>query len=317
MVVVLGGAVGLNSVAYLHARAMSHFVPEGSRTPKPEQLGVFGKLRVLLTGVQLPRPINHGSPADMGLAFETVRIPSMRGIELEAWRLPASAGTDGPLVLLFGGYGGSKDGLLNVAGEFLRLEAEVWMVDFRGCGGSTGNITSIGFHEAEDVSAAVRRAQQGSAGRKLVLFGTSMGAAAVLHAVHRGDVSPDGLVLECPFDRLLSTAANRFRLMKLPAFPFAQLLVFWGGFQQGFDGFAHNPADYAGSVRCPTLLLQGERDERVTLEQANRIAGNLGSHGRLVVLPGLGHQSYVAAQPEQWRNAVSTFLESMSSATSR
>jgi alpha-beta hydrolase superfamily lysophospholipase len=211
------------------------------------------------------------------------------------------------VVLAFGGYGGSKEGLLPVAREFHGWGAEVWLVDFRGCGGSEGDVTSIGFHEADDVAAAVREAV-GQGSRPVVIYGTSMGAAAILHAVHRRQVQPAALVLECPFDRLLSTVENRFRLMGLPPFPLAHLLVFWGGAQQGFNGFAHNPVAYAASVSCPTLLLQGDRDTRVRLAEANAIAANLGSSGQQVVFAGLSHESYLAAQPDRWRTEVGGFL---------
>jgi alpha-beta hydrolase superfamily lysophospholipase len=64
--------------------------------------------------------------------------------------------------------------------------------------------------------------------------------------------------------------------MGLPTFPAAQLLVFWGGVQQGFNGFRHNPAEYARSVKCPVLMMHGEHDSRVTVEQARNIFDNLG-----------------------------------------
>jgi hypothetical protein len=296
------GFVGLNALAFRHAWAMSHFAPAGNRTESPEELSRWAKLKVLFTGVSLPRPVNRRTPAELGLEFATVRVAVEPAVDLEAWRIPST--TNGPVVVAFGGYGGSKDGLLPVAREFHRMGAEVWLVDFRGCGGSSGDVTSIGFHEADDVAAAVRQATTGSP-RPVLLFGTSMGAAAALHAVHRGLVSPAGMILECPFDRLLSTAGNRFRLMHLPEFPLAHLLVFWGGAQLGFNGLAHNPVDYAVSVRCPTLLFQGDRDRRVTVAQAGQIAEKLGTNGRFVIFSGLGHESYLAGQPERWREEVS------------
>ena len=42
-------------------------------------------------------------------------------------------------------------------------------------------------------------------------------------------VRADAVVLECPFDRLLTTVEHRFELMGVPAFPLARLLTFWGG----------------------------------------------------------------------------------------
>ena len=83
--------------------------------------------------------------------------------------------------------------------------------------------------------------------------------------------------------------------MGLPAFPCAQLLVFWGGMQCGFDGFAHNPVEYARHVACPTLLLQGEQDTRARLQDA------------------LAHESYIEAQPDEWKQSVTDFLKQFDS----
>jgi hypothetical protein len=41
-------------------------------------------------------------------------------------------------------------------------------------------------------------------------------AAAILRAVSAHELSPDALILECPFDRLLTTVQNRFAAMRLP-----------------------------------------------------------------------------------------------------
>jgi alpha-beta hydrolase superfamily lysophospholipase len=259
-----------------------------------------------LQGVNLPRPVNRQTPADFGLSFDTVTLTNSHGLRLEAWliRQPSSKGT----VLLFHGYGASKDSLLPAAKEFGEMGYETLLVDFYGSGGSQGDDTSVGFHEADDVFAAFQYARRQSPGRPLVLYGVSMGAAAILRAVHVRQIDPEAFILECPFDRLLSTVQNRFRAMQLPSFPSAQLLVFWGGVQQGYNGFDFNPADYVREVHGPLLLLHGEKDVRVTLPQMDRLVRNLNPASRYKVFAGLDHQSYVSARPEEWRGCVAEFL---------
>lgn len=300
--------VSVNAVAWLHTRAMSRFVRVGERTASPEKLGVLAKARVLLTGVTLPRPENRRTPQDVGLAYQTVRFPGAKGIQLEAWFVPAAAPTTNGIVLLFHGYGASKDSLLPPAVEFHALGWDTLLVDFHGSGGSAGDTTSAGWHEAEDVAAAFAAAARLAPGKPRALYGVSMGAAACLRAVHALGVKPDALIMECPFDRMLTTVRSRFRSMRVPAWPFAELLVFWGGQQGGFDAFTHNPADYAGSVQCPALLLHGERDPRVAVAEVENILGRLRGPKTLKVFPGLGHQSYVEATPEEWRRLVAKFL---------
>ena len=302
--------LGLNVMAYLHARAMTHFVSVGERTSKPESLTFLQKCSVLLTGVNVPRPANLQTPADYVLPFETITLTNARNIRLEGWliRQPSGKGT----VLMFHGYGSSKSSLLPAASEFQKLGYDTLLVDFYGSGGSQGNETSVGFHEADDVLSAVEFVRRQSPHKPLILYGVSMGAAAILRAVDASPIEPDALVLECPFDRLLSTVQNRFRAMRLPSFPSAQLLVFWGGVQQGYNGFNYNPADYAREVHCPVLLLHGEKDARVTLPQMDRLVRNLNSASRYKVFAGLEHQSYVTVRPDEWRSYVREFLATVS-----
>ncbi len=304
----------LNLVAWRHAHAMTHFIPIGTRTPRADRLDRWERLGVLATGVSIPRPTNHISPADAGMRHRTLVLTNQSGIQLEAWVIPGA--NSGPFtnlaVLLFHGYGGSKDSLLEPAKAFHELGCSTWLLDFRGSGGSEGESTSIGWHEAEDVAALFRVARAEDTRKRVVLWGASMGAAAVLRTLHLGSVQPEGLVLESPYNRLLDTAANRFRLMGLPAFPFAHLLVFWGGVDMGFDGFELNPADYARNVKCPAVILSGALDKSVTVAQAQEIAASLGGWGKLELVPDAGHESFLNRDPLRWHKAVEELLAKVS-----
>ena len=105
------------------------------------------------------------------------------------------------------------------------------------------------------------------------------------------------MILEAVIDTLLNTVRHRFRALQVPAFPSAELLVFWGGRQWGFDGFEHNPSDYAASVDCPTLLMHGERDPRVSLTEARRVFDAIPVTKEFVTFERSGHESYLSKTP--------------------
>ncbi len=298
--------VAFNAMTFAEAWGMTHYRPAEVRSTRIRELTTWGKVRFLFTGPTVRRMANVHTPNKHGLAFTTADLRNARGQKLETWRIPASE--DRPLVLMFPGYGASKDTLLVAAAEFNRLGCETWLVDFAGIGGSDGGITTIGWREADDVTAAVKAARAAQPSRPLVLYGTSMGAAAILRAVHLGEVHPDALILECPFDRLVTTIGNRCGLLGLPRIPFAPAVVFWAGVQHGFNGFAHNPVEYARSVRCPTLLLQGAQDDLVGLGHARRIAGALGERGTFQVFPEAGHAFLAVRSAGRWRTSVKGFL---------
>jgi alpha-beta hydrolase superfamily lysophospholipase len=296
----------LNLLAYRQAYSMTHFAQGGARSRDLKDLSWWQKAAMLATGYRIPKPANDRTPGDLGLAFTTHRFPSTDGLTLEAWHIehPESKG----LVVLFHGYAACKAAMLREAQAFHELGYAMLLVDFRGSGGSNGQTTTIGVEEANDVACTLEYVRTKWPESPVILFGQSMGSAAILRALCVHNIQPKAVVFESPFDRLLSTVANRFTVRKLPAFPLARLMVFWGGLQHGFSGFAHNPVDYACAVECPTLLLHGEEDRLATKEEAEAVFANLAGEKQLAVFAGVGHQSYVSARPEQWKRTVAAFL---------
>ena len=238
----------LNGLAYWHAYTMTHFVrgdgPQATpgERPHPEGMRLLHKIGVLLGGVTLCRPTNRVAPNDLGLPFETYTFPGTVGA-LEAWYIPHPDAQG--LVLLFHGYGACKSELLPEIKGFNDLGYSCFIIDFPGSGGSAGDSTTIGWREADDAAATLEYVRAHWPNERLILFGQSMGAAAVLRAMATRGVQADATVLECPYDTLLHTVEMRFNAMGLPGFPGAEMLVFWGGLQHGFNGFALDPLDYA------------------------------------------------------------------------
>ena len=297
---------GLNVLAYRHAYAMLHYGTVGVRTHKPEALSVWQKIRVLVCGVNIPRPYGQGNPSNVGVPFRAVTIPSTGSIQLGAWFCPKKDAAT--VAILFHGYSADKSCLLAEARQFNELGCAVLLVDFRGSGKSSESCTTVGYDEAEDVAAAVAYAREQWPGNRIVLFGQSMGAAAVLRAVGRLGVKPDAIILEAVFDTMLNTIRHRFEAMHVPSFPCAELLVFWGGRQMGFDGFGHNPVDYAANVACPSLVMHGGGDARAHLADARQVFDRLAGPKRFVEFPHAGHEPYVKRNREEWRAAVSGML---------
>ncbi len=135
-----------------------------------------------------------------------------------------------------------------------------------------------------------------------------MGAVAIMKAMKDFSLKATSIILECPFGTMLETVQARFKTMNVPSFPMANLLVFWGGIQNDFNAFKHNPANYAKSITCPVLLLSGEKDEKVSMNEINRIFKNLAGKKKLSIYPLAGHENYLIKYKEQWTDDVAAFL---------
>lgn len=290
----------MNVVAFQHAYKFTHFSETGSaRTKDPAELSVWNKVKILFTGIDNPRPEATSLP---DIPYKTIRIISTH--ELECWRMdvPHAKGT----IIMFHGYAGEKSSLLARAKEFRKLGYNTVLVDFMGSGGSTGEGTSIGYIEAVQVKDCFDYISKQSG--HVILFGTSMGAAAILKAMDDYALPATSLILECPFGSLYKTVCARFELMHVPAVPMAALLCFWGGIQNGYWAFSHNPSAYAKSVSCPVLLLFGGDDDRVTREETDLIFTNLKGKKQLKIYTGIGHAIFTKSSEKQWVKDVASFL---------
>ena len=144
--------------------------------------------------------------------------------------------------------------------------------------------------------------------KDIYLFGTSMGSVAILKAINDYDISPKSIIIECPFGSMYETVSSRFSMMNLPSFPMAGLLVFWGGIQNGFWAFDHNPRDYAKNVDCPVLLMYGEQDQKVSKQEIEDIYSGLAGKKRLITYPKAGHENYLTKYKRQWSSDIRNFL---------
>jgi hypothetical protein len=256
-----------------------------------------------------PKPENARKPADFGLDYATERIAINDNEWLEAWRIPYYGEAKGT-VLLFPGNGGNKaHQLMLPASIFNNWGYHTLMVDFRGQGGSSGNSSTLGLREAEDVAQAMAHAEKIGLPKPYVLYGISTGGVAVLRAMHQG-LEPDAAILEMPFAYFMQAVKTRIKAQGFPTAGIAEMLVFWGGIQHGFNGFAHNPVGYAKSVNVPTLILHGEKDRWTTLEGVKEIYKNLQGDKELVVFPNAGHNLLFTVDQPFWTTTIQNFLKS-------
>lgn len=292
----------MNTVAIFHAYKFTHFSTRGvNKTITPEKFTLVDKAKTLFFGVNNPKPINYTFPIQ---EFETIQLKNDKVIE--GWYIKSEnpCGT----VILFHGYSGQKSSMLDKAEEFLKLGFNTFLIDFRGSGNSEGTQTTIGFYESDDVKSAYEYILSKGEGN-IYLMGTSMGAVAILKSIADYKFPLSGIIIECPFGSMYQTVCARFDRMNIPAFPMAGLLVFWGGIQNSFWAFGHNPSEYSKSVDCPTLLLYGAEDKSVSRKEIDEIYENLKGKKTLKIYELAGHDNYLIEYREEWITDVKEFLK--------
>lgn len=279
-------------------------------------------------GLGFPKPTNIRTPEERGLSYSTHRLPVDSSAWLEAWHIPAARTPSQGTVVLFPGNRSTKDRqLIGPAQSFSQLGYDSLLVDYQGVGGSSGYTTTVGMREAEDVVVVVEALPSLKLQPPVILYGVSMGSAAILRAMAVGEVQalpvgrsetiatqnfqPDTVIIELPFARLIDAVRSRLRRHHIPPFPLAELLVFWGGVQHGVNGFSHNPVEYAPTVPCPILVMHGQHDPWTSVKEVKALFQQLPYPKQLVIASDGGHHQLIGVDRSLWETSLSRFLKQL------
>ena len=293
----------LNVITAFHAYKFTHFydVDEVTVKNKSDKSG-WDKTKEILFGINAVKQQNTAADT----ANQKVILTTSDKIKLEGWytTVDSAKGT----VCLFHGHGGKKSGNNAEAEAFRKMGYNTFQVDFRAHGSSGGNTCTIVFFESEDVKLAYDFVKNNNE-KNIILWGISMGAAAVTKAVNDYPLQPNKIILEMPFGSITEAAEGRIKMMGLPPQPLATLITFWGGTEHGFWAFNMKPSEFAKKINCPALLQWGKNDPRVSQKETDDIYGNISSTKKLVVYENSGHESLCKNENEKWVREISDFLK--------
>ncbi len=294
----------LNIIVAFHAYKFTHFYEPGEVTVKPDSLkSGWEKTKQMLFGINAVKKKND---VITDTTYHVVNLTTKSGLKLEAWYIPTDSAKG--TVALFHGHGGNKSGVQTEAAEFRKMGYNTLLLDFRAHGNSEGNTCTIGRDEAEDVKLAYEYlASKGE--KNIILWGISLGAATITHAVDEYGLNPSKLILEMPFGSIYEAVKGRIRIMHLPVQPLATLLTFWGGTERGFWAFGFKPSEFAKSIKCPVLLQWGRNDPRVTRSEIDDMYGNISTSKKLVIYESAGHESLCKKEHDKWVEEVGAFVK--------
>lgn len=204
-------------------------------------------------------------------AAEEVTLTTADGEKLVAWVVPPRTGK--PVLLYFHGNAGNL-GRPGRVGRFRALTEDgtgLFVVSYRGYGGSTGSPSEEGLHL--DARAAYGAAAERFGAGRLIGYGESLGSGVALKLAAEAPLQ--AVILEAPY---LSTAAVAQGLY--PYIPVGLLMK---------DQFRSDMA--IGQVRAPVLVLHGEQDRVIPFAQGEALFRLANEPKRFVRFPSGGHEN--------------------------
>lgn len=196
--------------------------------------------------------------------FAEARLRTADGLELVAWEAPPQEGR--PTLVYFHGNAGTIAGRVFKVRPFLDAGYGVLLVSWRGYGGNPGAPSEEGLL-ADGRAALDYAARRGP----VVLFGESLGCGVAVRMAAERPVA--AVILEAPFASAVDVGARHYWYLPV------RLLM-----KDRFESIRR-----IGKARAPLLIVHGERDDVVPVEQGRRLLAAANEPKRGVFLLQAGH----------------------------
>ncbi|HWS89248.1 MAG TPA: alpha/beta hydrolase [Pyrinomonadaceae bacterium] len=224
---------------------------------------------------------------------EEVWFGNAEGLKLHGWFFRSPTQPARATVLYAHGNGGNLS-YCEWVGESLAARGfDVLLFDYRGYGRSEGEPAGeAGLYADTEAAYDFLTKERGVAARQLVLYGQSLGTAAVADVAARRECG--GLVLESG----LTSAADMAAVI-MPWLPrFVRRLT-----KNKLDTVSKLPR-----VRCPVLVAHGDRDEIIPASQGRKLFEAANEPKRLLIVEGAGHNDLSNVGGEKYIDTLAEFV---------
>lgn len=252
--------------------------------------------------------IRTDTPANQNVAYEDVNFISSDGEKLSGWYLAAHQKQI--TIVMTHGLFRSRYEMLARGIDFYRQGYDVLLYDLRRHGKSSGEFSTIGWKERNDVIAATSFARQHAPQNRLVLMGVSMGAAATLMAAPDiPDVS--AIIAESSYLSFPDVVRHHINLLGIPSFPLGDLIIWSIGVRMNFFPGDADVAAAVKKISCPIFFIGAEKDRRMPTDTVLKPLFNAANNTQkeLYVVPEAGHGHAYATASTEYRNRVIAFLD--------
>ena len=248
-------------------------------------------------------------PSAITPAFEECELATAEGIRLSLWLMKAGGAARGTVIYLHG-VSESKIAGLPMAAALLGAGWNVLLYDARRHGDSGGSFCTYGFYEKHDVSTIISwlHSRLEAEGRRIVLFGSSMGAAVAIQAAAR-ERRVAGVIAESGFASL-RTVFDEYqkRMIKLPFHYLRNLVIRRSERLAHFKAASVSPLSAITRLRVPVLIAHGTDDSTIGYRYSRQLFDAAIEPRQLLLVPHARHDNMWEAGGEAYQAQLTGFL---------
>lgn len=254
--------------------------------------GGYGALTTLIYLLQerllfFPTSELHSTPASVGLTYEDVRLTTSDDVSLHGWWIPHDNAF--ATLLFFHGNAGNISGRIDTIETLRRLGLNIFILDYRGYGHSTGVPSEEGLYRDAEAAWQYLVRDRSIPPSQIVIHGRSLGGGPATWLCER--VRCGALILESTFTSVPDAGAYHY-----PYLPVRLLSKI------DFDNLAR-----IIRCRCPVMVMHSPDDDVIPFEQGERLFEAAKDPKRFLELSGRHNDAHLEAE-HRYLAGLSAFL---------
>ena len=239
-----------------------------------------------------------------------VEIKADDGVVLRGTEYITDENTENWVIILHG-YRAEPKSVLTIGEHFSEKGYNVLIPSMRACANSDGEFVGMGWLDKDDLKCWINLVLAENSNAKIILQGSSMGAATVLMA--SGDELPSNVkaIIEdsgytSVWDIFASEAKARFNL---PEFPVLNMFEIVANFRAKYDIKKASALEQMKKANIPILFIHGDSDDFVPEYMCEQLYNAANCKKEKLIIQGAGHTESRYKEPETYYNKIFEFLK--------
>lgn len=210
------------------------------------------------------------------------------------------------------GYRSTPSGVASVGMHFYKEKGyNVLIPSMRATEESEGKYIGMGWLDKDDIIGWINKIIEKDKNAKIILHGSSMGAATVLMA--SGEKLPSnvkGIIADSSYTSVWDIFKSELKVrFNLPPFPLMQMFRVIARIQAKYDIKEASVINQVKKSKTPTLLIHGDADDFVPVTMEPEIYNAIPGEKEQLIIKGAGHTKSRYREPETYYKKIYEFID--------